>query len=83
VKVTNIELRDINQLMGYRDPQLYIKDAWIGFSVRNIGKQAVACHTFMASRTIGCLEWQNCCLLLASSLENKPFNRSQTWPVLH
>jgi len=41
VKVTNTELQDIKQLMGYRDVQWYIKDTWIGFSVRNIAKQAV------------------------------------------
>jgi len=33
--------------MDYRDAQWYIKDAWIGF--RNIAKQAVVCHTFIAS----------------------------------
>jgi len=32
VKVTNTELQDINQLMGYRDAHWYIKDNWIGFS---------------------------------------------------
>jgi len=43
--------------MGYRDAQWYIKDTWIGFSARKIAKQAVACHTFMASRMMGCLKW--------------------------
>jgi len=48
MKVTNTEFWDINQLMGYRDAQWYIKDTWIGFSAKNIAKQAVACHTFIA-----------------------------------
>jgi len=48
VKVTSTELQDINQLMGYRDAQWYIKDAWIGFSMTKITKQAVAHPTFMA-----------------------------------
>jgi len=56
VKVTNTELQDINRLMGYKDAQWYIKDTWIGFSARNIAKQAVAQHTFMASRMMGCLK---------------------------
>jgi len=47
VEVTNIEFQDINQLMDYRDTQWYIKDTWKGFSMRNIAKQAVACHIFM------------------------------------
>jgi len=57
VNVTNTELRDINQLMYYRDAQWYIKDTWIGFSTRNIAKQAVACCTLMASQVMGCLKW--------------------------
>jgi len=31
---------------------------------------------------LGCLKWRNCCLQLASGLENKNFERSQTWPVI-
>jgi len=46
VKVTNTELQDINQLMGYIDVHRYIKDTWIGFSVRNIAKQAVAHYVY-------------------------------------
>jgi len=54
VKVTNTELWDINQLMGNRDAQWYIKDTWIGFSMINITKQAVVHHTSLASQTMGC-----------------------------
>jgi len=45
VKVMNTKLWDVNQLMSYRDAHWYIKDTWIGFSARNIAKQAVVCHT--------------------------------------
>jgi len=65
VKYTSLENLyeyGINQLMGYKDAQGYIKDTWIGFSTRKIVKQAGAHHTFMASQTMYCLKWQNCCL---------------------
>jgi len=62
VKVTNTGLRDIKQLMGYRNAQWYNKDTWIGFSARKIAKQAVVHHIFKASRTMGCLKWWNYCL---------------------
>jgi len=39
-----------------RDAQRYIKDTWIGFSMIDITKQAVAHHIFMASQTMGCLK---------------------------
>jgi len=55
VKVTNTELWDVNQLMGYRDAHWYSKDTWVGFSMTNIAKQAVAHCTFMASQVLGCL----------------------------
>jgi len=71
VKVTNIELQDINRLVGYRNAHWYIKDTWIGFSTRKIAKQALVRHTFMASWTMCCLKWfkcrissQFCCSLL-------------------
>jgi len=48
----NTELWDINQLIGYRDAHW---DIWIDFSRRNITKQAVVHHTFMAFWIRGCL----------------------------
>jgi len=62
LNVINTELRDINWLMGYTDVHWYIKDTWIGFSARNIAKQAVVHHTFMASQMLGYLEYLNYCL---------------------
>jgi len=66
-----------------RDAWWYIKDTWIGFSTRNITKQAVAPYTFMASWTMGCLKWRNYCLSLMNTLENKTFNRSQRWSIIY
>jgi len=51
VNVANTELQDIIRLMGYIEilTDICIKDAWIGFSVKNFAKQAVVHHTFIAS----------------------------------
>jgi len=69
--------------MGYRDADWYIKDTWIGFSGKNIAKQDVAHHTFVTSRVLCCLKWQNYYLKLMSGSENETFERSQSWPVMH
>jgi len=55
VKVTKTEVQNINWLLGYRDAYWYTKDIGIGCSATNIAKQAIACHTFMASQT--CIAW--------------------------
>jgi len=83
VKVTNTELQDINQLMSYRDAQWYIKDTWIGFSMRKIQKTDCSTSHFMAFQMMGCVKWWNYCLLLTNALENETFNRSQTWLVIY
>jgi len=46
----------VNWLMGYRDAYWYIKNTWIGFSVRNIAKQALACCTFITAWVLVCLK---------------------------
>jgi len=42
-----------------------MKDTWIGFSARNIAKQAVTHCTSMISWMMGCLKWQ----IIACSLQ--------------
>jgi len=41
-----------------QDAHWYIKNTWIGFSTRNIAKQAVVHHNFMAFWVLGYTEME-------------------------